>query len=207
MDSLFGLLGDAIGFGTSVMSGGLTGLLGVIVQRGADIWNKKQDLDKQREQWAHDRDMRRIDGELMDKEWAHRTQIAETEAQAARDVQDGKAFEASQRREPQRYAEGLKAPRGGRVAKFFAGLGWLMMVILDFVRGAVIPGLTIYLCALTTQVYLQARALLAGENLDAVQAMAISNRIVDTILYLTTTCVLWHFGTTNRQSIAKTAAA
>lgn len=201
-----GLLGDAIGIGVNVVSGGATGLLGVIVQRGADIWNKKQEIERQRLQWEHDRDMRRIDGELLDKEWNHKAAIAMTEADAARDVQAGKAFEESQRREAQRYSEGMAAPKGGKVAKFFAAVGWLLMVILDFARGAVIPGLTIYLCALTTLVYMQARELLGGDNLDAVMALAISKQIVDTILYLTTTCVLWHFGTVNRQSMARAAA-
>lgn len=76
---------------------------------------------------------------------------------------------------------------------------WL--VALDVLRGVIRPGLTVYLCAITTLVYLEARGILAaaGASLNPTQALAVHDLIVSTILYLTTTTVLWWFGTRNSE--------
>ncbi len=76
-----------------------------------------------------------------------------------------------------------------------------MLVVLDFIRGLVRPGLTIYLCAITTMMYLEAKVIMAGVGalISAEQAITVHNIIVTTVLYLTTTCVLWWFGTRNSQ--------
>jgi len=70
-------------------------------------------------------------------------------------------------------------------------------VIIDFIRGIVRPGLTVYLCALTTMIYVQARELLGKEDMTLASAIELEKLIVQTILYLTTTCILWWFGTRN----------
>lgn len=194
-------LGTIVSGGLGLLSGGITGLLGVVAQRVFDWLNKREELKRERERWAHERDMRRIDGELLDKEWTHRVRVTEVEAAGKEAVADAAAFGASFQLEPQRYAEGFKPPIGGWAAKALAGLGWLLMVLLDFARGIIRPGLTLYLAWITTRMYGQAQEIVAAiDPAQHAQVFAdVFKGIVFTILYLFTTCLLWWFGTRNKQ--------
>ena len=183
---MFEVLGTIFG---SIFSGGATGLIGVVLQRFADYKNKQ--LDMQLEQQKHENAvaLRRVDAEIMAQEWAARTQVASVEAAGKEEVANAQAFERSYSLEPQRYAEGVKPTKAQ---------AWVL-ILLDAVRGIIRPGLTIYLCILTTMVWYQAKAVLGQEDLDAEAAGDIWRMVVGTILYLTTTCVLWWFGTRNKQ--------
>lgn len=183
MSTVLGLIG-------SVFSGGLTGLLGVAFQRFFDFLHVKQELAMKRVDHEHEINMRRVDGELMAQEWAQRTKVAEIEAAGKEAVADAGAFAASFAMEPKQYSQRVKT---GPVTGF-------MLVLLDLIRGIIRPGLTVYLCAITTMVYLEAKAVIVmlGKTLDPVAAMDTYTMIVQTILYLTTTCVLWWFGTRNK---------
>lgn len=173
----------------SIFSGGLTGLLGVAFQRFFDFLKIKQELEMKKLEFDHEINMRRIDGELMAQEWAARTQVATIEATAKENVAAEASFAASFSNEPKQYSAKVKV---GPVAGFF-------LVLLDFLRGIVRPGLTIYLCVITTMIYLEARAIMAGVEFLTSDAMRVHEQIISTILYLTTTCVLWWFGTRNSQ--------
>lgn len=166
----------------SLFGGGLTGLIGSVVSRIFDYKTKKLEIEQARERFAHEVAMRRVDAEILQAEYAGRTKVAEVEASGREAVADAQAFAASFN-EPVRYSADV-APT--------AGQGWLL-VLLDVLRGLVRPGLTIYLCVITTMVYLQARWLLgAGISPDAAQATL--DRIIETVLYLTSACTLWWFG-------------
>ena len=178
----------------SIFGGGATGLLGIVAQRWADYKNKQLDIELQRTKYEHEIKLREADAAIMAQEWAARTRVAEVEAAGREAVADSQAFTASFGMEPTRYSEGVKPSRGQ---------GWVL-VLLDALRGAVRPVLTVYLCVLTTLVYLQARDLLAGEDgMTAEQALDLVRLVVGTILYLTTTCVLWWFGTRNKGGAPK----
>lgn len=188
---------ELIGTGImGILSGGATGLLGVGIQRFADYFNKKQDLEKLKAQFDHERDLRKLDMELADKEWAGRVQVATVEAQGKEAVADASAFAASFQMEPQQYAKNVKP---GKIAGF-------LLVLLDFTRGIVRPGLTLYLCWIATRMYEESRAVLAIADLttNAPMVMNVYTQIVFTLLYLFTTCVLWWFGTRNKQAPPKT---
>ena len=172
----------------SIFSGGATGLIGVILQRFADYKNKQLDMQLEAQRHANELEKRRIDAEIMKQEWAAKTKVAEVEGATAVSVADAQAFAESFKMEPQRYAEG---------AKLTKGQAWLM-VVLDFLRGSVRPALTIYLCLLTTIVWYQVREKLHGQALDTTAALDVWRLVVGTILYLTTTVVLWWFGTRNK---------
>lgn len=174
----------------SIFSGGATGLLGIAIQRYADYKNRQQNITIEKMRLENEITLRRMDAEIMAQEWAARTRVAEVEAAGAESVAESRAFAESFKTEPPRYSEGTK------LSKMQA---WLM-VLLDFLRGLIRPGLTVYLCVLTTMIYVQARELLNKEDLSSVEALEIERQIISTILYLTTTCVLWHFGTRNKQS-------
>jgi len=180
------LLGTAIG---SIVGGGMTGILGVAVQRIADYKNKQLDIQINLQKNAHELQLRKVDAEIMQQEWAARTKVAEVEGAARVEVADSVAFAASFN-EPSLYSAGVKPSQGQ---------AWLL-VILDFVRGMVRPSLTLYLCAVTTLIYLHSKKLmyLHGSAMSPEQAISHVNLVVGTVLYLTTTCVLWWFGTRNR---------
>lgn len=183
MSGILGIIG-------SIVSGGMTGILGVGVQRIADYFNKKQDLKKMELQFAHEANMKQIDGELMVKEYEQQAKIIVAEGEARVAEADAEAFAKSFSQEPKIYSN-TKAV--GPIANGF-------LVALDVIRGLVRPGLTMYLCGITTLVYLEAKTIMATvEVFTADQAIEIHNLIVATVLYLTTTCVLWWFGTRNKQ--------
>lgn len=177
----------------SILTGGATGIVGVIAQRAFDAWNKKQELDKLKAQWDHEAVMKDKDAAIMAQEWAARTRIAGVEADAAKDVAESNAFAESLKAQSIRYSEGHQT---GPVATFF-------LVMLDVVSGMVRPLLTVYLCFLTTYIWYQVRSLLNNENITPADALELWKLVINTILYLTTTCVLWWFGTRNKQSAPK----
>lgn len=179
------LLGTIFG---SIFSGGATGLLGVVIQRWADYKNRQLDLQLEKERRETEIAKRRADAEIMAQEWAGRTRVAQEEGATAKDVAESQAFASTLWKEPERYSSG----------KMTNGQQWVL-VILDAIRGSVRPLLTIYLCALTTYVWVQVREIVAGEDLQADAALAVWKLVVGNILYLTTTVVLWWFGTRNRQ--------
>jgi hypothetical protein len=182
---MLGLIGT---FFTSIISGGLTGIFGVGVQRYADYKNKELDLAASRDKMAHEVTLRKVDAEIMAQEWAARTKVAEVEAAGKEAVADSQAFAASFHMEPVRYSGDVKPT---------PGQGWLL-VILDFVRGMIRPSLTVYLCVLTTLVYFQARDIQVRAGVSSEEAYQVVQQVVGTVLYLTTTCVLWYFGTRNK---------
>lgn len=188
--SFIDLVGTAA---SSILGGGLTGILGVAVQRFADFKNKKLDIEASREKYAHEVAMKKADAEIMAQEWAARTKVAEVETAGKIDVADSQAFAASFAMEPQRYSTEVKPS---------VGQSWVF-VILDFIRGIIRPGLSIYLCVLTTLVYLQAKETLKNDPLDPKDQAEIMKLIIGTVLYLTTTCVLHYYGTRNKQPAPK----
>lgn len=180
----------------NILSGGATGLIGVIAQRWADYKNRQLDLQLAAQKYEHEIALRRVDAEIMAQEWAARTKVAEVEGASREAVADAQAFGESYKLEPTRYSEGVKPSR----------LQSWVLVLLDAFRGVIRPGLTLYLCVLTTLIYLQAKAVLGASELDTAASLEIWRVVVGTILYLTTTCVLWWFGTRNKATPPKGTA-
>ena len=177
----------------SIFSGGATGLFGVAIQRIADYKNKQLDMALEAQRAANEIAKRKADAEIMAQEWAGRLKVAQTEGDAAKDVAESQAFAASMLKEPERYSN---------ASSLTSNQNWLL-VLLDVFRGAIRPALTLYLCILTTAVWYQARAVLGKEDLDGATALDVWKMVVGTILYLTTTCVLWWFGTRNKSEQPK----
>jgi hypothetical protein len=173
---------------SSVMGGGLTGIFGVVAQRYFDMKNKQLDIEILDKKQGHEIELRRVDAEIMREEWAARTRVAEVEGETKESVAETSAFSASFN-EPVRYSDHV-TPNENQ--------GWLL-IALDFIRGIVRPGLTVYLCVLTSLIYLHAKNLITENMLSAAQAVDLLKLIIGTVLYLTTTCVLWWFGTRNKQ--------
>jgi len=192
MGELLGTLGQGL---LAIVSGGATGILGVVAQRFFDHWKNKQELDQLRERHAHELALRKADAEIMAQEWAQRTKLAQVEGETAREVADAQAFAASFALEPKRYAEGVKV---GKVGGF-------LLVFVDVLRGIVRPGLTIYLAWVATEIYVQSVRIMAMIDPSAQSQLLaqLHQQIVFTLLYLFTTCVLWWFGTRNKSTQPK----
>lgn len=184
------LLGALFG---SIFSGGATGLAGVIIQRWADYKNKQLDIQVEREKRETEIAKRKADAEIMTAEWNGRLRVAQEEGATSKDVAETNAFNTTLLKEPERYSQGTFTP----------GQQWIL-VLLDALRGSVRPLLTIYLCALTTYVWVQVRQLVETEDLNVDAALSVWKMVVQNILYLTTTVVLWWFGTRNRAQQPKT---
>ena len=102
--------------------------------------------------------------------------IADKEWAGKVDVADSEAFKASLTSEPKLY-----------------GTKWL-----DNLRGSIRPLLTLYLCALTTVIYIKASKLLHADLIIPEMAYDVLVQIINTVLYLWTTVTLWWFGTRNK---------
>jgi hypothetical protein len=189
------------GAASAIFAGGATGLLGVAFQRFFDFLHQRQVAALERDKMAHAVAMKKADAEIMREEWAQRTKIAQEEGQTRRDVAETEAFGKSVFQEPERYAVGDR-PKGK-----LGALGWFVLALVDAVRGIIRPGLTLYLAWIATQLYEQNRATVAILDLssDATAILEIHKHIVFTLLYLFTTCVLWWFGTRNKQQQPKLA--
>lgn len=164
---------------SSVLTGGLTGVLGSSISKVFEYKEKKMELDKELK-------LRELDLKIMAEEWAQRTKIASVEAEAKVETADAEAFSKSFA-EPEHYSRGLAVS---------AAQTWLL-VVLDFIRGVARPGITIFLCALATYLYWDAHSLIkTTTDGDAIQ---LTNKIVNTILYLWSASTLWWFGARPRK--------
>lgn len=165
----------------SIFGGGATGILGVIAQRYFDYKNRKLDIEFEKEKRNTAIAIAEANMKSVKQEWEGRKGTE-------REKQEGEAFTKSVWEGPQRYS-----PKDNLTA----AQKW-MLIFLDALRGSVQPLLTIYLCALTTYVWIQVKSLIGAEDLDLVAALEVWKMVVQTILYLTTTVTLWWFGTRNR---------
>lgn len=180
---------DFLGLITSAFGGGLTGLIGGAVDKVFAYKTKKLEIEQNRERFAHEVNMRKADAEIMAQEWAARTKVAEVEGAAKIEVEDAKAFATSLTTDDKNYLDYLD--------KLNPKQDWFF-VILECVKGLIRPGLTLYLCLLTTLLYIKAAKLVPSE-VPVDTALNMVTSIQNTIMYLTTTCILWWFGTRNKE--------
>lgn len=194
---MLALLGTLL---SSVLSGGATGLLGILIQRWFDAKNKAQDLELVKLNLQNAIDLKKLDNERADKEWTARRDIS-AEDRGARE------FEAAAEERSRAYeadAETFATSHEADRAKYLdAGAQkkhkWavLMMASVDWLRGVIRPGLTIYLVAITHVMFNWARDMAEkqGASLNTAELKDIIMLIISTILYLATVSVVWWFGT------------
>lgn len=173
---------------SSVLSGGVTGLIGVIVQKVADYKSKQLDLEIGAQKISGEIEMKKVDLQIMAQEWASRTKIADIESASVEAQGANVAFSSALTSEPKLYSN---------PTNYSHAQEWLAL-FLDVLRGLVRPVLTLYLCVLTTMVYWQAKEMMGG-FVDPAKSLDVLTLTVSTILYLMTTCVLFYFGTRNQQ--------
>lgn len=167
----------------AIFSGGATGIIGVIAQRYFDYKNAKLQIELENTKTANAIAIAKVNMEATKVEWEARQKVEETKGDSA-------AFTKSIWEETPRYSH----------PSTLTPMQQWVMVMLDACRGIVRPLLTVYLCSLTTYVWFQVRSVMGAEDLDIVAALEVWKMVVGTILYLTTTVVLWWFGTRQKAS-------
>ena len=158
----------------SILTGGATGLLGTAVSFFTSYFQARQ-------RHAQEMELRRLDLEMTEAEAASAERVAAVEAESARDQAAWSALETSYRAASRRWSRGDSK--------------WLVFV--DVVRGLTRPGLTFLFVGLVGAIYFT----LGGSDMETID---IRPHIIDTVLYLATTCVLWWFGA---RQLAKRAEA
>ena len=151
---------------TAILTGGATGLLGTAVSFAGDFLRRRQ-------AHAQEIELRRLDMELARIEAAGAERAAEIAAETAESAAAWSALEASYGEAQRRFSR-----RGDT--------GW--PVAVDAVRGLMRPALTLGSLILVAWIY----ATLGASDMEVLD---IRPRVVDTVLYVATTCVLWWFGT------------
>jgi len=171
----------------SVLSGGFTGILGTAIQSVYQYKTRKLDIELEKSKAANELEQRKLDIEQTKQEWASRTQIAEITAHGEVDKADAETLSESYQLEPEQYAEKTLLTHAQN---------WLFVVV-DTLKALIRPSLTIYLCIITSLIYFQTRGLI---NTNQGDSFALLEKLVNTILYVTTTCILWWFGSRNQNS-------
>jgi hypothetical protein len=176
-----------LSFFGSAAFGGITGLFGAAISKVADYFTLKQKN-------AFDLAMRDKDMEIAKIEAAKEVTIAQDTNAANRWIAESKTQEASYEADKAEY---LTHDIVEHAPAWAQGIIAVALGIVDFIRGMTRPGITLYLCVLTTMMYMQMKAIvtLSGQQAftpaDAVKVIVL---IVDAVIYLTTVCVTWWFG-------------
>jgi hypothetical protein len=177
---------------TSVLGGGATGLLGVLLQRYFD--HKKQQSD--------------IELLKLNLEAAHRTREMELQAQErmadkAADAAIAQAKLDAMTRLAESRDKLVGESYGNDRATFTTAdtqqrsrFARIALTVVDAVRGLMRPGITSYMLGMLTAVFVWVRSLYLqmGMKLTSDQVYALTMNCVGTVFYLATTCVVWWFG-------------
>lgn len=190
---MFDFLGDILGGIGSIFSGGLLGLIG-------GIFTKFQELAILKEKNRHEETMQEKEKEFLAMELSRDVQVARHDENARVAASESAAMQASYQHDSRRYLDD-KAMRKSVFAIY-------LMAIVDFFRGILRPGLTVYLTVLAQLTFNHILALYhiaeqAGFTLTPEQAFQLLYLCVVFILFLASTAVGWWFAVRPSQ-LAKT---
>ena len=183
------LIGAALGGGGL---GVITGLIGTALTKYAEMQQKKADLAILREQNAHARLLALQEQEnnlkLAGMNIKSQERIAEINAQSRALEMASLDFRASH--------ESDRATHLDPVAQQKSVFATVLMALVDFMRGIIRPGATIYSYVLLTGLVLWMTELYRNKAfvLTADQAFQMAVMIFGTVVYLVTTCTVWWFG-------------
>ncbi len=204
---MFEILGTLL---SGVLSGGATGLLGVLFQRYFDFKAKGQEIQIVAMNLANAIEVKKLEGEQLLQQIAGRLKVTEAEvaghvavAQEERAGVEAQARAEEIAAEAEAEAKMYQASVDNDAAHYLdkdAQKNWwaaLMMGMVDWLRGMTRPVLTCYLIILTHIMFNWARELAAkhGEVMTPADLKQIIMVIVTTILYLATVATVWWFGT------------
>lgn len=187
---MFEILGTLL---TSVVSGGATGLIGVLIQRWFDLKTKDRDIQIIELNHENALALAQLESERAWMRAEADKSIAQEDREARETEADSRSLVASFEADKATYLEkGVQLKKGK-----LAGLITFMMALVDFTRGILRPGMTIYLCGLVTVMFMWVRELAEqyGLKLTPDQVMQLIVQIIATILYCFVVTTTWWFGT------------
>ena len=169
----------------AIFGGGATGLFGSLI-------NSLGDYFKQKQKYRHEERMAEIETRHLEMEINRDVIVSKQEAAAKMEVAAADTQAASYRADSRNYlpAEAVKSS---------TAIAW-MMAIVDFLRGAVRPVLTLYLSIVAYLLYLHTSKVLeaSGTGMTPDQAYELTKIIILGLLYLTFTAVGWWFGSRSK---------
>lgn len=177
---------------SGIFSGGATGLLGVLLQRIFDLKKQAQDIELVKLNNANALEVRKLELDAQER-MTNRTaeaqeRVADLDAQAREAEAAERSYQASHASDKATYLA-PEAQQQSRVAR------WLMALV-DFCRGIIRPGVTVYALALLTVLVFWVRDMYARSliTLTPQQTQELALQIIGTVTYLATTCTVWWFG-------------
>lgn len=179
-----------------IILGGITGLVGNIITAWSNY--KTQKLKNE-----HDQEMYKYKIQELGAKTDAAIKITEAKISGEVELADSAAYKESQEEgNKQLFAESwitrLFSVEGplSYVATPIALLLAMMMGFVDFLKGLMRPGLTLYLTGITTWLTYTAYMFLqkAGMEMTSTQAYDIYNQVTSIVIYLTVSCVTWWFG-------------
>lgn len=186
-----------------VLSGGATGLLGVLLQRFFDLKHKQQEVEIIKLNLANSIELSRMENE--------RAQIRADADRATAQIQADGAYAVAEQdtiaREAEADSRNLQAafdadkstyllPAAQLQKGFWGTVITMLMAMVDFMRGALRPLLTGYLAILTTYIFVWAADLTkASGGLSQEQVNHIVVLVITNVLYLSTVSTLFWYGT------------
>ncbi len=184
---------------SSVLSGGLTGVIGSIATNVLNYFNQKQKN-------KHELEVRKFELATMDKEKEYMLEeakvdmeITKTKVEGAIDLEEAKAFTSSQgwmntSLLPPTFIDRLMASEKP-FPMFIAGCVAFIFGIVDFIKHLMRPGITIVLCIVFINVLYMTYGIMEDNklSLDVEKAYSIFILCIDAVVYLTTMCIGWWF--------------
>lgn len=173
-------------FFLSVVSGGATGLLGVLLQRFFDYKTKSLEIEVVKLNHLNALALSDKESERLRVRVDADVAVAEIDGDAREKEADARSMAASHASDRATYVP------AAAVTGWVAGL----LALVDFFRGILRPGLTAYLAGLVTVMFFWAREYAAAQGMAITgdQALMLINQIVAAILYVFVTSCTWWFG-------------
>lgn len=191
---MFGFLARLLGSG---LIGSFLGLFGNAI-------NQFFQMRQQKSKNEHEKDMARIQIEILTAKTDASIRMTEAKVQGAVDLQDSKAYAESivvgnQKSFSDKWMDKM-LDQTGWLQYFSVPAGFVIMFLfacVDVLKAFMRPGLTLYLTVLTSGITYMLYMILDASSvswLTANKAAIMLTSIVDTIVMLTTTCITWWFG-------------
>lgn len=183
---------------TGVLSGGATGLLGVLLQRFFDHKAKALEIEVIKLNHANSLELARLENERADNRNRTDLELASVQLEGEQAEQDAQNLRAAFAHDRATYL-----PADALVNQHWTSkLVVLMFGFVDTLRGVIRPGMTAYLCVLVTFMFYWVKELAKeyGLTLSPEQVYQLMLQIVTTILYVFTVTTLFWFGTRGKST-------
>jgi len=184
--------------GLDVILGGITGLVGNII---SGVMNYKTQKLKN----EHEQAMVALETAAMKEEAKMKIEISKAEIEGAVELAEAEAYTLSQKLGnvelfSDKWIDKLFSVKGN-FAKFFAIPCAVLLAVgfgfVDWLKGFMRPGITLYLTGMTTVITWMAWEIMKKQGLQAMsvaEAIGIFDQVISIVIYLTVTCITWWFG-------------